>query len=309
MSTETTTCTRDGRPVADGAYCCAACVAQTGDNLKFIEEIADDLETTLTRQDRVSAGTGGRASAETPLPLNLNASEVGSRLRNTLTTWVRLVAEERGVSIADAFDVCGGDGTWCTHERCRAIRLGGDAQISNGAMAAWLRTRLGWIAHREWGPECFDELSRVAVDLSRAVDSPPPMIALGRCEAEDCNGELRAHKEAAFVRCPECGESYDVNKRKDQLLSRADLRKFNAATLARILTALGDRDSEGKPIVRSLKWVTNRVQWDQLLPVGVDDAGNRTYRLGDARRLHVEAIQKDLQAAERKAARLESQAA
>lgn len=309
MNENTTTCDRDGQPVADGAHCCAACVSQTAANLEFIESTADDLETTLTRQDRVSVGTGGRANAETPLPLNLSASDVGTALRNTLTTWVRLVAEERGVTIADAFEVCGGGGSWCTHERCRRVRLGGEGEITTGSMAAWLRTRLSWIAHREWGPACFDELSKVAVDLGRAVDSPPPMISLGRCEAVDCNGELRAHKEAPWAKCKECGASYDVAKLKDRLLGRANHIQRNAASIARILTALGDKDAEGKPIVRDLKWVSNRVQRDQLLPVGTDDAGNRTYRLGDARRLHDEAVQKDLQAAERKAARLESQAA
>lgn len=298
MTDTAATCHRDGRPVADGAYCCSACVDQTGDNLKFIEEIADDLETTLTRQDRVSAGTGGRASAETPLPINLNASEVGARLRNTLTTWVRLVAEERGVSIADAFDTCGGDGTWCMHERCRAIRLGGDAEISNGAMAAWLRTRLGWIAHREWGPECFDELSRVAVDLGRAVDSPPPMIALGRCETDGCTGELRAHQEASFVRCRECRTSYDVAKLKDSLLSKADHLRRNAASIARILTA-------ATGVELPVKTVYNWAQRGKLAAVGHDEAKRPLYSLGAARRLLLDDIRK----AAEKEHRLESQAA
>lgn len=293
-----TTCARCARFVADGAYCCAACTDQTAANLAFIEATADDLETTLTRQDRVSAGAGGRGTSETPLPVNLHASDVGARLRNTLSTWVRLVAEERGVSIADAFEVCGGDGTWCTHERCRRVRLGGEGEITTGSMAAWLRTRLGWIAHREWGPDCFDDLSKVAIDLGRAVDSPPPMISLGRCDKTDgCAGELRAHQEASFTRCPDCHESYDIAKRKDKLLARADLRMFNAATIARILTALGDRDPEGRPIIRPAKWVTNRVQWKQLHPAGTDESGHRTYRLGDARRLHDEAIAKELQKA------------
>ncbi|THV25997.1 hypothetical protein [Glycomyces paridis] len=305
MTTEnTTTCTRCGRPVADQALCCGACVDQTAANLSFIEAIADDLETTLTRQDRVSAGSGGRASSEAPLPLNLHASDVGARLRNTLTTWVRLVAEERGVSIEDAFPdafptlfgpTCStGMGHWCTHSSCRTIHLTAPREVTVQEMAAWLRTRLGWIAHREWGPDAFDDLSRVAVDLGRAVDSPPPMISLGTCEAEDCTGELRAHQEASFVKCPACRTSYDVAKRKDRLLGRADHLPRTAASIARILTALGDRDPDGRPIVRELKWVANRVQWKQLRPVGKDDSGRPTYRLGDARRLHDEAIAKDL---------------
>jgi hypothetical protein len=280
MNDTTATCHRDGRPVADGAYCCTACVDQTRDNLAFIAEIASDLETTLTRQDRVSSGTGGRASAETPLPINLHASDVGARLRNTLTTWTRLVAEERGTSLDEAFPSCtGDDGSWCTHKACRDSRL-----VSNADMARWLSDRLGWIAHREWGPACFDELSRVAVDLGRAVDSPPPMISLGTCEADGCDGELRAHQEATFVKCPVCRESYDIAKRKDALLSKADHLRRNAASIARILTA-------ATGVELPVKHVYNWAQRGDLTAVGHDDAKRPLYSLGAARRLHLERIQ------------------
>jgi hypothetical protein len=285
--TMTDTCHRCGRPVADSAPCCTACVEQTRTNLDYVAANAGELETTLTRQDRVSSGTGGRASAETPLPINLHASDVGHRLRNTLSTWTRLVAEERGTTLDEAFPSCSGDdGSWCTHKRCRDSRL-----VSNKDMASWLKDRLGWIAHREWGPECFDQLSRCAVELQRAIDSPPPMIALGKCDRENCGGELRAHPEAAFVKCPKCRDPYDVAKRKAVLLDRANHIQRGAASLARILTALGDRDPEGRPIVRNEKWITNRVQRKQLLPVGKDPSGRPLYSLGAARRLHDQDIQ------------------
>jgi len=294
MTDTAATCTRDGRPVADGAYCCTACVDQTAANLEFIEETCDELETTLTRQDRVSSGNGGRGSAETPLPINLHASDVGHRLRTALTTWTRLAAEERGVSIEDAFPdahpVYSGPtcptrtGTWCTHSSCRTILLTGPRDVTNAEMAAWLKTRLGWIAHREWGPEAFDALSSVAVDLGRAVDSPPPMISLGTCETDGCTGELRAHQEATFVRCA-CGESYDIGKRKDQLLRRAEHLRMTAIDLARVLTA-------STPLELPVKHVYNWAQRKKLRPVGSDDQGRPLYRLGDARALHWQAIVK-----------------
>jgi hypothetical protein len=279
MTDTATTCTRDGRPVADGAYCCAACVEQTNVNLDWIADLHDELETTLTRQDRVSSGTGGRASAETPLPLNLHASDVGHR--HALTTWARIVIDERGFAPPDD---------------------------NLTEIARFIRGVTGWIARQDWGPECFDELSRVAVDLGRAIDSPPPMISLGTCDADNCEGELRAHQGAAFVRCPECRESYDVAKRKDQLLARADHRRFNAASLARILTALGSLGPDGRPVVREAKWIYNRVQWKLLAAAGEDDSGRPTYSLGAARRLHDQDIQQAILKAAR-AAEKETQAA
>lgn len=271
MSTENTTatCRRCERPVADAAPSCAACAAQTRDNLAWIADHAHELDTTLTRQDRVTAPSLGRAT-ETPLPVNLRASDVAHRLRNTLTTWARIVAEERGASPADA---------------------------TTPGLARWLAERVGWMAHADWSPEAFDDIGRCAVDLARAIDTPPPMIALGTCDAEDCTGELRAHQEAPWTRCPICGTPYDVARRRDALLDRASHVRRGATDLARILTALGDRDPEGRPIVRDKKWITNRIQRGQLHPVGRDERGRPLYRLGDARRLHDAEIAKDLQKA------------
>lgn len=257
MNDTTATCHRDGRPVADGAYCCVDCTDQTNANLDWIADLHQELETTLTRQDRVSSGTGGRASAETPLPLNLHASDVGHRLRNALTTWARIVIDERGF-------------------------VPPDDDLTE--IARFIRGVTGWIARQDWGPACFDELSRVAVDLGRAIDSPPPMISLGTCDADGCDGELRAHQEAAFVRCPECRESYDIARRKDQLLQKADHLRRNAASIARILTAATGTEL---PVKKVYNWV----QRGNLVPVGKDDSRRPLYSLGAARRLHLNDIQ------------------
>lgn len=316
MNTECIRCTR---PVATGMYACAACIAQTDDNLAFIETNANELDTTITRQDRVSAGTGGRASAETPLPLNLVASDAGTRLRNALTTWTRVVADDLGTSIEEAFPensahlrkVVGpacpsGDGSWCTHSSCRAIIAPKTRKITDRDMAAWLRKRLKTVAHREWGPQAFDELSRAAVDLARAVDSPPPMISLGRCDREDCGTELRAHQEAVWVKCRGCGESYDVARRKDTLVARASHITMTAVKLAQVLTAAKIPGPDGRPVIRKEKDVHNWVQRKHLLPRGKDArTGRNTYSLSVAWAMHEKAIQRQFQ----QAAKLESQAA
>lgn len=308
MNTECIRCTR---PVATGMYACAACIAQTDDNLAFIEANANELATTITRQDRVSAGTGGRASAETPLPLNLVASDAGTRLRNALTTWTRLVADDLGTSIEEAFPgnsahlrkvvgpVCpSGDGSWCTHSSCRAIIAPKTRKITDRDMAAWLRKRLKTIAHREWGPQAFDELSRAAVDLARAVDSPPPMIALGRCD--ECGNELRARQEATFVRCTECRETYDIARRKDELVARAGHLNMTPADLARVISAATIMECKAKDVY-------NWVQRGYLKRRGADGrTGRATYSLGVAWELHQKAIRR---AADRARRRLESQSA
>lgn len=307
MSTENTTtatCRRCERPVADAAPACAACVAQTRDNLAWIADHAHELDTTLTRQDRVTAPSIGHTT-ETPLPVNLHASDVANRLRGTLTTWARIVMDERGTSHAEAFPtpapmngpVCWAANTWCAHASCRAVILETAPEITNAGLARYLHDRTGWMAHAEWSPEAFDDIGRCAVDLARAIDTPPPIISLGTCDIDDCDGELRAHQEAPWTRCPICDTPYDVARRRDALLARASHVRRGATDLARILTALGDRDADGRLIVRKPKWVENRVQRKQLHAVGRDERGRPLYRLGDARRLHDAEIAKDLQKA------------
>lgn len=296
MTEPATVCDRCGRPVADGAHCCNACVEQTRENLVFIAETGSELETTLTRQDRVSTGNGGRASAETPLPVNLYASDVSHRLRNVLTTWARVLVEESGADWPPRQEPVSGPvcrqaaRTWCTHGSCRAIMISRHpTEVGIAETARFLHKRAGWIAHREWGPEAFDDLSRVAVDLERAVNSPPPMISLGKCETDGCDGQIRARQEAAFAKCPKCREAYDVNKRKDQLIRRAGHMNLTAANIARALTA-------AMPKELPVKHVYNWAQRGKLRRRGTDPNGRPTYRLSDARALHLQAILKDIKA-------------
>lgn len=307
MNENTTTCTGCSRPVADSAYVCATCTEQTGKNLDFIIEMGAHLDVTLTRQDRVSSGTGGRASAETPLPLNLHASDVGQRLRTALTTWSRVLIDERGMTIDESFPqtatrppgpVCGGDGSWCLHASCRAILLAPRREATNIEIARFLRGHLKWAAHRGWAPQAFDELSRSAIDTARAVDSPPPMVALGKCD--ECFTELRAHQDATVVRCRECRETYDVAKRKDELVARAGHLNMTPVDLARVISAATIMECKAKDVY-------NWVQRGYLKRRGVDArTGKATYSLGVAWDLHQKAIRR---AADRARRRLESQAA
>lgn len=96
----TTTCQVDrcDQPVQD-AYVCTACA----EGLRTaLSELADwlgaDIDNVLARQTVYGDRAGGR-SAERPLPYDPRAAEVGWVLRNTVTTWARIIHEERGVPL------------------------------------------------------------------------------------------------------------------------------------------------------------------------------------------------------------------
>jgi hypothetical protein len=81
------------RPVGDG-YVCQRCADKLSVALGDVPALWEELDTVLTKQARY-ADPEGRGN-DPALMFNTQASEIGWALRNTLSTWCRLIAEERG---------------------------------------------------------------------------------------------------------------------------------------------------------------------------------------------------------------------
>lgn len=79
------------------------------DQLHLIPALAEDLAVTETRQARVrKAGLGGTPRGGRPgsrMPMHLGAFEATEALRNELHGWIRLVCEQRAVSIPAVDDL------------------------------------------------------------------------------------------------------------------------------------------------------------------------------------------------------------
>ncbi|MFC4333876.1 hypothetical protein [Salininema proteolyticum] len=246
-----TECATCPRPVADTGYICHDCADRLRTRLQWIAANADELDVTVTRQDRISDGTGGRASAETPLPFNADASEAAWVLRNTLTTWARRVAAQRGL----------------------------DEPADNlPALARWLHDHVRWLRCQPFAYEAHDELHYAAGVLQRAVDAPTPQVELGACGTDGCAGHLAAPHGAVTVQCRDCRARYDVDRLQRSLLDRADILLMPASDIASILSQWR-RTRVAPSTVRS--WASR----GRLAARGHDDHGRTLYRLGDARRL------------------------
>lgn len=101
-------CRACGKPVADQAHLCGTCgaklrrallalgVPELDRNHEPMPTLVDELETVVRREARFAGRVGSR-STETSLPYNPTGSELARDLRNLLTTWVRLVCDERGL--------------------------------------------------------------------------------------------------------------------------------------------------------------------------------------------------------------------
>lgn len=100
-----------GRPTGDNAYVCSGCArrlivgplelllaAGTDRKGEPIPGLLADLDDQL-RRDTAHADQVKARAAETPVPFDPRASEAAWILQNTLTTWVRLLSEERSVVV------------------------------------------------------------------------------------------------------------------------------------------------------------------------------------------------------------------
>ena len=96
-------CARCGHPVADMAYVCSPCTvglttALLGNDHRLgAIALLDELPVTIARLDRL--GEAGHSSGETPLPFDWDASDAAWAVQNTITTWARHCAEERGLAV------------------------------------------------------------------------------------------------------------------------------------------------------------------------------------------------------------------
>lgn len=147
----------------------------------------EELQTTIARLSKSgeSSPAGGKAS-EAPIPYHARASAVAHRMRNELSTWARIVAEERGLSLPADHPV---------------------------AVARWLAEALaGAFVPSEMG----SGIRGVVRDAERVIGQAPDMMFAGRCETP-----LTEEGRAAV----KCDPNVDVPRCMADLYVRVESRK------------------------------------------------------------------------------------
>jgi ribosomal protein L37AE/L43A len=287
-------CPIDGKPIHDNAYICAGCGQTLTKALHHIADLFAELDVTLTRQACIGSTNGAPLPMEVdpdplpknviiwgvavqPLPFHLGASEVRRAVINVVTTWARIILEERGMDLPPIPEppigpVC--NPTECKHQSCTVIRW--HIQDSETVHAAkFIGEYVWWLRHRPEAPEAFKDLTLADRDLERVIDRPAPMKYAGPCNI--CRKDLYVREGAAMVECRPCGMTYDMDQRREYLLKCAEDRLERAAQIARAVTDLGSPISAD----RIRKWAER----GRLLPHATDPRGRPLYRVGDVTEL------------------------
>lgn len=245
----TPACPSCGRRSRDGLLC-QHCADRLRQDLAELPDLVRDLTVAFTRRSRF--GTGGRG-AETPVPFDDRPRAAADAIRNTLSTWIRVL------DVGDVGDVGRSTTSWC----------------------AWLSARMERIRGHEAADQIVRDVSRCVRSARAAIDRPPDQLFVGACPT--CGTAMYASPRETEVVCRSCRRAgveelvrFDVAANRQRLRQMVEHQWGTVAQCALLLGTFGLDVQEDT--------IQNWARADrggQLRRRGTDSAGHALYRVGD----------------------------
>lgn len=261
----TTTCVVCTAEPAGDTFMGARCWAELEQRLADVPWLIEELDTTLSRQDKVSGSVGFiSGTAERPLPLNLAASDAALWMRDRMASWVRDL--------------------WETH----APRVDGEpvpieVAFTAVGLSAWLLEHGTWIRLHPAADELWGEIVSDIRQALRAVNVAPDKVYLGMCSAVfegeagvpvECPEDLYGRRDRDTVRCRTCGTEHDVAARREVLARAIEDEWVPIGDLVGLLNGDGQRVTSS--MIRNLKHRGRiRAMVKVLAPNGVEQIRSR----------------------------------
>lgn len=184
--------------------------------------LAEELEVSTTRQDRIAAEKHGGRSASSPLPWNEHTSGKAIELNLTLNAWARDVS------------LLGED------ERDPLLPI---HHSETALLAEWLVRNIGTLRRHDEAGQAFHDLTDAISDGRRAIDRPPDMETFGPCKNPDvtppCPEYLYALPGKDWVTCRGCGARHETEVRREWMRGQADGWMGTATEVAGYLRLTG----------------------------------------------------------------------
>jgi hypothetical protein len=173
---------------ADGLNLCPHCTARIGTDAKRSAELDPDLALAL-----IAAGSPGQRGDHGGLSLSDAAMDARTLIRAVLSSWCRLISDERGIHLPGAWRlVVLPSGIHGPANRAWFVR------DTVAAMANYIDVHTEWLAAHPAASEAADEMADLARRAAAAAyPSGTRIIEIGRCPAADadempCIGRIRA---------------------------------------------------------------------------------------------------------------------
>lgn len=292
---------RCGRPTA-GAVLCERCRHTASVAIANVAAYHDDLETVRARQTRYGTQAGPRSS-EKPLGMDARFGPGGSGTRAlqiarmTVRNWSnRILADQPGLE-PPAHDTLRSACNFL-QANLRTIVTRHDADLFlRGILAAekdlarlvdrppesWYAgvcgARLAAHDGTSCACSCHDTCNLEGCDLEHGCDIP------GGCGVEydntECTRVLYATPGDPFVRCGDCGTTYDVATRREQLLAEAEDHLATVEMITRVVTTLGDTQVRASKISERIRLWAHRGRITSHGTRVIDGRPRPVYRIGD----------------------------
>ena len=217
-----------------------------------------DLEDSITRQavHGTGSGGGGRLS-EKPVPFHEAASNLGHAVRNSLTTWARVLLDQN-----------------------RHLQL---RDITSAGIAEWLARFPGLLAMLPCAGQLVDEVIQLRRQVRAMVDRAPDRVYLGICSAIDqgsgaeCPEDVYGLPGRATVKCRTCGTEHDMADRRETIKNAVDDQLATAMEISRAMpTWYGTEIS-----ANTIRWWAHIGKLDKHPHHPHDVRERPRYRIGD----------------------------
>lgn len=262
---------------AADAYLCRRCTAEVERALAELPADLADLQAVASRQAAGPLGLGHGhyceradpraawqsldAPTDEPWVFAAGAADQLWAVGNTLSTWIRHLAESRGIEPPRA-----SRGIWTTRRRLRIARNRAQLRTERvfipstdqpvAVLIAWLLSNLDSIRLDEAAEQIHDELTSLPVENRKWIFGKPPAEEFyGLCDAADvradldgdhvtprvstCGTKLWGAREAKRIDCPVCGASYSRAERHASMLTGLADTLGTVRQVASTLTTLG----------------------------------------------------------------------
>lgn len=267
--TNTCPCTR---PTRDNTHACDTCLNELANALADVPWLADELETSITRQKGIDYRTlggskGGKKDAERPSPVSWGPAEARTNLHAILAAWAR----------------------YCHDENVRnSSPYPGLPDNNPTAISRWLLWRIDGLAHHDTAPDAITQITDAINHCHRTIDRPADSKFYGRCP---CGEWLYTRPGAPTITCPNCGTHNDTNQLNADMWEQA-MDQFVTPTQAR---ALANRMGLEIPESTMYRWITRWVNDGRLIEHQL--TGERVFSFRDLSALIQAATAKEEQTA------------
>jgi hypothetical protein len=265
---------------------CTDCTKSVESMIQELPWLLAQLETTITRQDKLTTTNIGKSS-ETPLPLNITASDIAHETHTEIQKIVQRVEN----SLDRYWPMCTTPADFIGPLPPAWRRLPTNYTPTTLEYVDWLMRRTNTIARHRRAGSIYHALANLVGDGPRGgrlVDAinrtdrayyGPCLTTIGRHRdgtPRQCGRILYAPRETIEITCQDCGVTVNAKKQRDDALATRDL--FTEPLLREQLDIIGEHVS--RP--RIWDWIRS----DRLQPRGYLHAGRiveRRVRRGDPR--------------------------